>query len=159
MIPLAQKESSSPGVMYIRWGRTECDNGATVLYEGFVSGGSYWDHPGGMSSPICLPNNPTYVQTEECEERSEIYTTEYESNNQVFPGNTDQYDAVCVACLLIGLLSLCIYTFISFFFSFFFTFSFCHIMLFNNYDSSSIRSLASLFSYSFVKITIIFRYC
>ena len=67
-----------------------------------MSGGSFYDYPGGMSSPICLPNTPTMYKQNSNEERSEIYTTEYESNNQVFPGNTDQYDAVCVACLLIG---------------------------------------------------------
>ncbi len=84
--------------MYIRWGRTECPTGATVLYDGFVSGSFYYQ-PGGMSNLLCLPNEPDYVQTEQCQEYSTLYSTEYETHDQVFSRETHQYDAVCVFCL------------------------------------------------------------
>ncbi len=83
---------------YIRWGRSDCPNAATVLYEGFV-GGAWFSVGGGTSSFICLPDEPEYVQTEECYDCSLVSSAEYETRNQVFPSETYQYDAVCVSCL------------------------------------------------------------
>ncbi len=85
------------GVMYTRWGRTECPSGATVLYVGFV-GGSWHNDVGGLSNPICLPDVPVYIETEQAPIYSQIYSTEYESRDKVFDIDTDDYDIPCVVC-------------------------------------------------------------
>ena len=49
----------SGGVVYTRWGRKSCpnDTGAQLVYEG-ITGGSYYDHPGGGANYVCLVFDP-----------------------------------------------------------------------------------------------------
>ena len=103
---LATKQDVS-GAMYIRWGRSECPSGSTLVYEGFV-GGPYYNNPGGMSNYVCLPNEPDYVTKEPLNDNiiSVIMSTEYKTDNQVFSRNTHHYDAPCVLCIAVGMTSV-----------------------------------------------------
>ncbi len=85
-------------MIYTRWGRTECPSGTTDLYEGLV-GGTWYSDDGGVSNLLCLPDTPTYIQTGQSSQYSYIYSAEYESGNQAFPGNTNNYDIPCAVCL------------------------------------------------------------
>ena len=49
----------SSGVVYIRWGRTTCPNGADEVYYGRAAG-SRWTTKGGTSDHLCLPETPQY---------------------------------------------------------------------------------------------------
>ncbi len=82
-------------MIYTRWGRTECPSGTTDLYIGLV-GGTWYNDDGGVSNLFCLTDDPTYIQTGQSSQYSYIYSTEYESDNQVFPGNTNMYLVLCV---------------------------------------------------------------
>ncbi len=85
------------GVMYIRWGRLVCPGGATALYQGFAAG-TYYSHTAGISSLFCLPNTPTYVETEVGGLYSTLHSTEYDTQNYVFDIATQDYNVPCVAC-------------------------------------------------------------
>jgi len=39
---------------YVRWGRTTCNSGSTVLYKGFMAG-SVWNDAGSGANYLCLP--------------------------------------------------------------------------------------------------------
>ena len=89
----------TPGVIYTRWGRTECPSGTTDLYEGFV-GGAWYSRNSGVSNYLCLPNSPKYVQTEEIIILSSIYSAEYKTfASTIFGSDIHDYDIPCVVCL------------------------------------------------------------
>ena len=52
-------DAGSSGVTYIRWGRTVCPQGTSLLYTG-VAAGTKWDIKGGTSDTLCLAGNPQY---------------------------------------------------------------------------------------------------
>ncbi len=97
MFVLVKRVDSTPGVMYTRWGRAECPNGATLLYEGLV-GGTDYRYNGGVSNFLCLPLSPEYVETESIGSYSSLYSTEYETNGTPLEDVYD-YDVPCVVCL------------------------------------------------------------
>ena len=45
------------GVTYTRWGSTSCPS--TLVYSG-RAGGSFWNHHGGGSNYLCMPDDPEY---------------------------------------------------------------------------------------------------
>ena len=93
------RSSSSTGrVIYTHWGQENCPSHASLLYEGFVAGTMY-RHGSGTSSLLCLPRDPEYVQSGAVEAFSSLYSTEYETNNAVFSGNTQNYDVPCAMCI------------------------------------------------------------
>jgi len=47
-------------VTYVRWGRTECDGDATVLYQGYAAGSDSLTVLGGGTELLCLPNTPQW---------------------------------------------------------------------------------------------------
>ncbi len=94
---LARLADTSPKTIYTRWGRTECPSSASVVYEGFVTGTSYNYH-GGAANLICLPESPAYVQTERSNRYTFIYSAEYETSDEVFNINTQDYDVPCAVC-------------------------------------------------------------
>ena len=71
-----------------------------MLYSGLIAGGHY-QYVGGLEY-TCLPLNPppVYVYEEQATAGSWIYSTEYETMNDVFPGNTNDYDAPCAVCFV-----------------------------------------------------------
>ncbi len=89
--------ASNGGVVYERWGRTECPVSATLVYEGFIAGG--WHATVGNGAEyLCLPNTPAYVTNEPAARLSWLYSTEYETSDEAFPIVTSNYDAPCVVC-------------------------------------------------------------
>ena len=52
-------DAGSSGVTYIRWGRTVCPQGTSLVYTG-VAAGTKWDTKGGTSDTLCLAGNPQY---------------------------------------------------------------------------------------------------
>ena len=52
-------DAGSSGVTYIRWGRTVCPQGTSLVYTG-VAAGTKWDVRGGTSDTLCLAGNPQY---------------------------------------------------------------------------------------------------
>lgn len=51
---------TSGGVTYVRWGRLGCeDNGATLLYRGYMTS-HHHSHGGGGSNILCLPETPQW---------------------------------------------------------------------------------------------------
>ena len=59
----------------------------------------YYAHTGTGSKYLCLPETPTYVQTEESiAPLGLLYTTEYETHDDVFNTPTHSYDAPCAVC-------------------------------------------------------------
>ncbi len=95
---VADSYSSTTKVIYTHWGRIDCPSHATVLYEGFVAGTMYKDESG-TSSLLCLPNKPEYVQSEAVGAYSSLYSTEYQTRNAVFTGDTEDYDVPCAMCI------------------------------------------------------------
>ena len=85
------------GATFIRWGRSSCPSGATLIYEGLMGGGWY-EVSGSSSEYICLPYNPVYTTGTEGHTLSPLYSTEYESHQNVFPNDVHDYDAPCVLC-------------------------------------------------------------
>ncbi len=98
MYVLVKQVDSAEGVIYTRWGRTECSSGNTELYQGFV-GGTWYSDGGGLGSLLCLPDTPSYVQTSSVSTYTHIYSAEYETQNKVFDVDTNNYDIPCVVCL------------------------------------------------------------
>ena len=52
-------DAGSGGVTYIRWGRTVCPQGISLVYTG-VAAGTKYDTKGGTSDTLCLAGNPQY---------------------------------------------------------------------------------------------------
>ncbi len=91
-----EMQSTVVGSTYTRFGRTVCPGRATVLYVGFVSSGHY-THYGGGDDYLCLVEKPQYLYSSSITDQSWIYSTEYETNNQVF-ANTHNWDVPCAVC-------------------------------------------------------------
>ena len=90
-------QQGSAGVTYERWGRTTCGSYAETVYRGYMANGWY-NHEGTGSTYLCLPENPSYVTDQRSSQQSWIYTTEYETNNEMFSSPTHDYDAPCAVC-------------------------------------------------------------
>ena len=52
-------DAGSNGVTYIRWGRTVCPQGTSLVYSG-VAAGTKYNTAGGTSDTLCLASNPQY---------------------------------------------------------------------------------------------------
>ena len=57
--PGQKGDAGSSGVTYIRWGRTVCPQGTSLVYTG-VAAGTKYDTKGGTSDTLCLAGNPQY---------------------------------------------------------------------------------------------------
>ena len=93
-------DMGSSGVVYIRWGRTTCPNGADRVYYGRAAG-SHRHTKGGTSDHLCLPEVPQYKNYySSVSYLPELYGVEYDLDN----GGTSllrqvyQADMPCVLC-------------------------------------------------------------
>ncbi len=93
-------DAATSGVVYERWGRTDCPNGAEVVYSGFMGSG-WFDSTGNGGEYLCLPEDPDYVDQSIIPYgfQSYIYSTEYRTEDLVFSNPTQLYDAPCAVCL------------------------------------------------------------
>ena len=87
-------------MVYIRWGRTICPNGADRVYNGRAAGSSF-NTKGGTSDFLCLPETPQYRNYySSVSYIPELYGVEYDLDNgrtsllrQVYEANMP-----CVLC-------------------------------------------------------------
>ena len=67
------------GAVYTRWGRTECENGASLVYAGRAAGTKY-NVKGGTSDTLCMPETPQYLSTDTgATYTSRLYGVEFET--------------------------------------------------------------------------------
>jgi hypothetical protein len=85
---------------YIRWGRTVCPAGATVVYTGYAAGGAY-NQAGSGAGTLCLHSVPEWLMYDDSNQNAAlIYGTEYETGAYGVASLTglQDYDASCVVC-------------------------------------------------------------
>ena len=71
----------SGGVVYTRWGRSSCPDGAELLYAG-RAGGTQWAKTGGAANYICMPSDPEYSDYRPgIQGFSPVTWIDYETNN------------------------------------------------------------------------------
>ncbi|XP_071491064.1 uncharacterized protein [Diadema antillarum] len=92
--------SKRNSVLYVRWGKPDCPQGAELVYSGSV-GGEFYSNAGGASNYLCLPDEPLYdeVQTSLSAHRAHVYSSEFQSD---FVGHWPQLDDLtpsCAVCL------------------------------------------------------------
>ena len=109
---IAEMETPSPppaggvltsNVSYTRWGRNSCPEGADLIYQGFAASGHY-NHSGGISSLVCLIDNPTFANdsvNDGDQNGALLYGTEYETKGYGIETLSELHDsdAPCAVCL------------------------------------------------------------
>jgi len=106
--------SEVESVNYVRWGRTSCPTGASILYTGYAAT-SHYTHVGGGAEYLCLTDQPEWNNIVPGRQPwgGYIYGTEYEfgagwTKNQPFSydnnGGSDlnANHAPCVVCIRSG---------------------------------------------------------
>ncbi|CAG2219890.1 unnamed protein product [Mytilus edulis] len=86
---------------YIRWGRTKCPQGATLVYDGYAAGNHY-SISGSGSNYLCLPKNPDWKEYTSGENygTGKIYGVEYEVfSHKPYPKSFHNQDTPCAVCL------------------------------------------------------------
>ena len=93
-----------PGVTYVRWGRTDCQSPATLVYSGSAAG-QHHTHGGGASDPLCLPATPNYRLFGD-QASNFIYGAEYElaggAQRPYSRSKFQERDVPCAVCLAKG---------------------------------------------------------
>ncbi|XP_031562344.1 short-chain collagen C4-like [Actinia tenebrosa] len=90
----------SDGVQYVRWGRTTCPSGASLVYKGRIGGENYL-HSGGGANYVCLPETPKYGRYKDGhQDAGYMYGTEYEVNifNPLTNDRLHNHEAPCAVC-------------------------------------------------------------
>ncbi|XP_045161830.1 short-chain collagen C4-like [Mercenaria mercenaria] len=94
----SQEHGSLNSATYIRWGRTSCPSGASVVYDGYV-GGSYYSHSGAAVNALCLTKEPRWGRyTSKVESTAYIYGAEYETSYYSTWAYLHDHDTPCVVC-------------------------------------------------------------
>ncbi|KAK7480149.1 hypothetical protein BaRGS_00028633, partial [Batillaria attramentaria] len=75
---------------FVRWGRSQCPEGAQTVYSGVV-GGAYAHDPGAGANRLCMTLEPTFENVTQ-DQSGEIDGVEY-----IIPGHHNE-DAVCSFC-------------------------------------------------------------
>lgn len=92
--------TSNGGVTYVRWGNATCPPTASILYSGVV-GGSWYQHHGAATDPLCLPHDPQYLLYQAGYQNfASLYGAEYETTgplDQSFNRNVP-----CAVCEVTG---------------------------------------------------------
>lgn len=86
------------GVTYVRWGRTTCPTGASLVYEG-ITAGSRLDKYGGGANYICAVKRPLYLSgtTSHSSWKTHLYGTEYDTITTVLD-YIENHNAPCAVC-------------------------------------------------------------
>ncbi|XP_060603552.1 uncharacterized protein LOC132756488 [Ruditapes philippinarum] len=94
-----KNRTEEDGATYIRWGRTTCPSGATVVYTGYKAG-SYYLHTGGASNPLCLTSKPTWEKFTGKGEKygAFIYGAEYATYEYSMWYYLQNNDVPCIVC-------------------------------------------------------------
>jgi hypothetical protein len=100
---VCESSAGASGVTFVRWGRSDCPTGTSLVYSGFAAGGNY-QHGGGVNA-LCLTDTPTWDNFSDGNQNGNlIYGTEYEATGyglaSVSPFNSlNDRDAPCAVCL------------------------------------------------------------
>ena len=96
--------SATRGVSYVQWGKTACSGaGVETLFNG-IAAGAFFDHRGGASEYICLPDSPEYPDFHAPGlqiGRARVHGVEYETNEvPSIPslGALTQHNVPCAIC-------------------------------------------------------------
>ena len=86
----------SGGVVYTRWGKATCRNGADLVYAG-VMGGSHHSQSGGGTTRLCMPLDPQYTlpYVSGVQGYSPLYQVEYQLTIR-----SNGHDIPCAVCLV-----------------------------------------------------------
>ena len=92
-----EQQSTNNGVVYTRWGSTECPTTATRVYNGRAAGAHY-THAGTAANYICLPDNPEYYSsTKKAIYAALVYGAEYETWGSPL-ANLANHNVPCAVC-------------------------------------------------------------
>ena len=92
-----EQQSTNNGVVYTRWGSTECPKTATLVYMGRAAGAHY-THPGTAANYICLPHNPEYYDSgKPATYAALVYGAEYETWDSPL-ANLANHNVPCAVC-------------------------------------------------------------
>ena len=89
----------SGGAIYTRWGKSSCPQveGTQIVYSG-ITGGTFYNQPGGGANYLCMPKDPEYNPTLRyghlVRERAIMYGTEYQSPLQ----GLIEHNVPCAVC-------------------------------------------------------------
>ena len=92
-----KQQSTNSGVVYTRWGSTQCPKTATLVYFG-RAGGAHYTHPGTAANYICLPHNPEYYSSgKPATYPALVYGSEYETWGSPL-ANLANHNVPCAVC-------------------------------------------------------------
>ena len=92
-----EQKSRNNGVVYTRWGSTECPKTATRVYMGRAAG-AYYSHTGTAANYICLPDNPEYYSsTKKATYAALVYGSEYATWASPL-NNLGNHNVPCAVC-------------------------------------------------------------
>ena len=92
-----EQQSTNSGVVYTRWGSTECPTTATLVYFG-RAGGAHYSHSGTAANYICMPHTPEYYSsTKKATYAALVYGSEYETWGSPL-ANLANHNVPCAVC-------------------------------------------------------------
>ncbi|XP_052077812.1 short-chain collagen C4-like [Mytilus californianus] len=86
---------------YVRWGRTSCPGGASLVYDGYAAGNAF-NKRGSGTNFLCLPRNPEFKKYTSGMDlySGRIFGVEYEiSKDKPYPRRFHNQDMPCAVCL------------------------------------------------------------
>ncbi len=90
---------------FVRWGRSVCPAGSSLVYDGYAASGAY-DQNGGGGNHLCMSKNPTWdAYTVANENGALIYGVEYEMSGYGLAatlGSLHDNNAPCAVCMVNG---------------------------------------------------------
>jgi len=101
--PDSASSCQSKGVVtYVRWGNSNCSEGANMIYSGVVAG-SYYNNHGTAAEPLCLPPDPQYLLYQSGYQNfALIYGAEYETHANSPLNQAHNRNIPCALCQVFG---------------------------------------------------------
>lgn len=92
------------GAIYVRWGRTDCNEGSDLVYDGRAAGSRHRDLPGAGSNVLCLPNDPEFVGSVAGvgSTRAFLFSVEYQISDFPLYQSFNLHDVTCAVCKATG---------------------------------------------------------
>ena len=83
-------------MVYTRWGKHSCREGATLVYAGMMAGSNHL-HKGGGTTRLCMPKDPEYTLPfiNGVQNYSPLYLVEYQNTVQ-----NHGHDIPCAVCVV-----------------------------------------------------------
>ncbi|XP_062599823.1 short-chain collagen C4-like [Saccostrea cucullata] len=95
------EEKGNRSIVYTRWGKKTCPSNAQLVYSG-LAGGSWYDHSGAASDPLCLPRDPEWgIYRDGTDgEKGYVYGAEYQTFDVSHSASLHDHDVPCAVCLV-----------------------------------------------------------